>query len=82
MGILEPSSRLDVLLPAEPASFGRMVHTIESAGVAVSSIVTLANPSLRLREAVVRVTTINPGPVIKALETEGYALRNPKRLTC
>jgi acetoin utilization protein AcuB len=82
MGILEPSSRLDVLLPDEPASFGRMVHTIESAGVTVSSIVTLANPSLRLREAVVRVTTINPGPVIKALETEGYALRNAKRLTC
>jgi len=82
MGILEPSSRLDVLLPDKPASFGRMVHTIESAGVTVSSIVTLANPSLRLREAVVRVTTINPGPVIKALETEGYALRNPKRLTC
>ena len=82
MGILEPSSRLDVLLPDEPASFGRMVHTIESAGVTVSSIVTLANPSLRLREAVVRVTTINPGPAIKALETEGYALRNPKRLTC
>ena len=82
MGILQPSSRLDVLLPDEPASFGRMVHTMESAGVTVSSIVTLANPSLRLREAVVRVTTINPGPVIKALETEGYALRNPKRLTC
>jgi len=82
MGILEPSSRLDVLLPDAPASLGRMVHTIESAGAAVSSIVTLANPSLRLREAVVRVTTINPGPVIKALETEGYALRNPKRLVC
>ena len=82
MGILEPSSRLDVLLPDGPASFGRMVHAIESAGAAVSSIVTLANPSLRLREAVVRVSTINPGPVIKALETEGYALRNPKRLTC
>ena len=82
MGILEPSSRLDVLLPDEPASFGRMVHIIESAGAAVSSIVTLANPSLRLREPVVRVTTINPGPVIKALETEGYALRNPKRFAC
>ena len=82
MGILEPSSRLDVLLPDGPASFGRMVHAIESAGAAVSSIVTLANPSLRLREAVVRVTTINPGPVIKALETEGYAVRNPKRLVC
>ena len=82
MGILEPSSRLDVLLPDAPASIGRMVHTIESAGAAVSSIVTLANPSLRLREAVVRVGTINPGPVIKALEAEGYALRNPKRPAC
>jgi acetoin utilization protein AcuB len=82
MGILEPSSRLEVLLPDGPASLGRMVHTIESAGAGVSSIVTLANPSLRLREAVVRVTTINPGPVIKALETEGYAVRNPKRLVC
>jgi acetoin utilization protein AcuB len=82
MGILEPSSRLDVLLPDGPASLGRMVHTIESAGAAVSSIVTLANSSLRLREAVVRVTTINPGPVIKALETEGYAIRNAKRLVC
>ena len=82
MGILEPSSRLDVLLPDAPASIGRMVHTIESAGGAISSIVTLANPSLRLREAVVRVTTINLGPVIKALETKGYALRNPKRLAC
>ena len=82
MGILDPSSRLDVLLPDAPASIGRMVHTIESAGGAISSIVTLANPSLRLREAVVRVTTINPGPVVKALETEGYAVRNPKRLAC
>ena len=82
MGILDPSSRLDVLLPDAPASLGRMVHTIESAGGAISSVVTLANPRLRLREAVVRVTTINPGPVIKALETEGYALRNTKRSGC
>jgi len=82
MGILEPSSRLDVLLPDAPANIGRMVHTIESAGGAISSIVTLASPSLRLREAVVRVATINPAPVIKALEINGYAVRNPKRLVC
>jgi hypothetical protein len=31
---------------------------------------------------VVRVTTINPASVIKALETGGYAVRNPKRLVC
>ena len=81
MGILEPSSRLDVLLPDAPASLGRVVHTIESAGAAISSIVTLTDPSLRLKEAVVRVNTINPGPAIKALEAEGFALRNPRRAT-
>ena len=80
MGILEPSSRLDVVLPDAPASLGRAVHVIESAGAGISSIVTLANPNLRLREAVVRITTINPAPVIKALEAEGFALRTPKRL--
>jgi acetoin utilization protein AcuB len=80
MGILEPSSRLDVLLPDAPTSLGRIVHIIEAAGAAISSIVTLANPNLRLREAVVRVTTINPGPVTRALEAQGFALRNPKRL--
>lgn len=80
MGILEPSSRLDVLLPDAPTSLGHIVHIIEAAGAAISSIVTLANPNLRLREAVVRVTTINPGPVTRALEAQGFALRNPKRL--
>ncbi len=80
MGILEPSSRLDVLLPDAPASLGRAIQIIESAGTEISSIVTLANPNLRLREAVIRITTINPGPAIKALEAEGFTLRTPKRL--
>jgi acetoin utilization protein AcuB len=81
MGILEPSSRLDVLLPDAPASLGRVVHTIESAGAAISSIVTLTDPSLRLKEAVVRVNTIDPAPAIQALEAEGFVLRNPRRAT-
>ena len=79
MGILEPSSRLDVLLPEGPSSLCRLVHVAESAGAAISSIVTLTNPSLRLREAVIRVSTINPGPTIRALEAEGFAVRSPKR---
>ena len=79
MGMLEPSSRLDVLIPDAPASLDRLVHTIESAGAAISSIVTLADPSLRRREAVVRINTLNPIPAIRALEAEGYVLRSPTR---
>jgi acetoin utilization protein AcuB len=79
MGILEPSSRLDVLLPDTPASLGRALHIIESAGAGISSVVTLAGPSLKVREAVIRIGTINPGPVMEALEAEGFAVRNPKR---
>jgi acetoin utilization protein AcuB len=80
MGVLEPSSRLDVLLTDAPASLSRVVHTIESAGAAISSIVTLSDPSLRRREAVVRISTINPVPAIQALEAEGYVLTGPKRV--
>lgn len=80
MGILEPSSRIDVLLPMDRACLTRLVHTIESTGVGLSSLVTLANPSLSLREAVVCVPTINPGPVISALDAQGFAVRSPRRI--
>jgi hypothetical protein len=32
-----------------------------------------------LREAVIRLATINPGPAIKALEAQGYAVRDSER---
>lgn len=81
MGILEPSSRIDVLLPPDRSCIARLVHTVESTGVGVSSLVTLANPSLSLREAVVCVPTINPGPVIAALDAQGFAVRSPTRVS-
>jgi acetoin utilization protein AcuB len=79
MGILEPSSRLDVLLPDAPASLGRALHVIECAGAGVSSVVTLADPSGKVREAVIRVGTINPGPAREALDAEGFVVRNSRR---
>jgi acetoin utilization protein AcuB len=79
MGILEPSSRLDVLLPDAPASLGRALHVIEGAGAGVSSVVTLLDPSLKVREAIIRIATIDPGPAMAALEAGGFAVRNPKR---
>jgi acetoin utilization protein AcuB len=78
MGAGEPSSRLDVVLGDRPSALAEVVETVESAGAVISSIMTLANRA-RLKEAVIRVATINPGPAIKALEAKGYSVRDSWR---
>jgi len=78
MGVLEPSTRLDVVLPAAPRALSQVVHTLETEGAAISSIVTLKSPD-GLTEAVIRVATINPGPAVRALESQGYRLRGSWR---
>jgi acetoin utilization protein AcuB len=79
MGVTEPSSRLDVALGDEPHALARAIQAVEGTGVVISSVMTLRSPVTGLREAVIRVTTINPGPAIKALEAQGYAVRDSWR---
>jgi acetoin utilization protein AcuB len=79
MGVTEPSSRLDVALNDEPHALTRATQAVEAAGIAISSVMTLRSSATALREAVIRVTTINPGPAIKALEAQGYAVRDSWR---
>jgi hypothetical protein len=55
-----------------------VVQIIEGTGATISSIVTLANRA-GLKEAVIRVATINPGPAIKALEALEFTVREPWR---
>ena len=65
-GVLEPSSRVDVLIPDDSAEgLGGVVRAVEETGARISSIMTLAMPTGE-REVVVRIATINPGPVVKA----------------
>ena len=78
MGAGEPSSRLDVVLGDRPSALVEAVKAVEAAGATISSIVTLANRA-GLKEAVMRVATINPGPAIKALEARGFAVRESWR---
>jgi acetoin utilization protein AcuB len=78
MGAGTPSTRLDVLLDARPAGLGEVVNAIEVTGAAISSIVTLTGRT-GLREAVVRVATINPAPALAALEARGFAVRQAWR---
>jgi acetoin utilization protein AcuB len=79
MGVLEPSSRLDVELPATAQALTRAVQAVEASGAPISSIMTLRSPRTGLTEAVIRVTTINPGPAIRALEAQGYVVRDSWR---
>lgn len=79
MGVTEPSSRLDVTLGDQPRALDQVVQAVEASGVAISSIMTLRSPVTGMREAVIRVTTIAPGPAIKALEARGFPVRDSSR---
>lgn len=78
MGVLEPSSRLDVILRDQTAGLGEVVRAIEETGSRISSVMTLAMPTGE-REVVLRLATINPGPAVTALVARGYVVRDPGR---
>lgn len=78
LGVLEPSSRLDVILRDKTAGLGEVVRTVEETGSRVSSLMTLSMPTGE-REVVLRLVTINPGPAVKALEALGYVVRDAGR---
>lgn len=78
MGAGEPSSRLDVALEDRPGTLGEILRTVEATGARVSSIMTLTDRAGR-REAVIRIATIHPAPVVEALTARGYAVRQPWR---
>jgi acetoin utilization protein AcuB len=78
LGAGEPSSRLDVSLGSRPHAVAEVVQTVEAAGAEISSLVTLTGGT-GLREAVIRVRTINPRPVVWALETRGFTAREAWR---
>lgn len=73
-----PSTRLDVLLGDRPSALPEIVNAIEGAGLRATSIVTLRGRG-GVREAVVRVASIDPAPAIAALEARGFAVRESWR---
>jgi acetoin utilization protein AcuB len=78
MGVLEPSSRLDVIVPERTPGVSEVVRVVEDAGGRVSSVMTLAMPTGE-REVVLRLATMNPGPAVRALEARGYVVRDADR---
>jgi acetoin utilization protein AcuB len=78
MGAGEPSSRIDVRLPEDSATLADLVHAVEEAPVAISSIMTLGDRSGH-KDVVVRVRSMDPRAAISNLEARGYAVRDPRK---
>jgi acetoin utilization protein AcuB len=78
LGAGEPSTRLDIVLGDRPHALAEAVRTVEEAGAEISSLVTLTGGA-GLKEAVVRVRTMNPRPVVWALERRGLTAREAWR---
>lgn len=74
MGVLEPSSRVDVMLADSTATLGEAVRAVEGAGARITSVMTLRDGDGQ-REVSLRVATIDPGPAIEALRAAGYSVR-------
>jgi acetoin utilization protein AcuB len=78
LGAGELSSRLDVVLDNRPHALAEAVQAVEAAGADISSIMTLAGEG-GFKEMVLRVRTINPTPVVWALEARGFTARQAWR---
>jgi acetoin utilization protein AcuB len=81
MGAGEPSTRLAVVQGEWGSSLAKIVTAIEAAGALVAGVVTLVNRR-GLKEAIVRVRTINPGAAVDALRARGYEVRDADRPGC
>jgi acetoin utilization protein AcuB len=78
LGAGESSSRLDVVLDNRPHALAEAVQAIEAAGADISSIMTMPSEG-GFKEMVLRVRTINPAPVVWALEARGFTVREAWR---
>ena len=77
MGAGQPSSRIDVRLAEDSATLADLVHAVEDAPVAISSIMTLTDRSGH-KDVVVRIRSIDPRAAVARLRARGYSVRDPR----
>jgi acetoin utilization protein AcuB len=80
LGVLEPSSRLEVIALDPASRLTEPVRAVEDTGCRISSVMTLEAPNGE-RELVLRLATMDPGPAVRALEAHGYIVRPAGRGT-
>jgi acetoin utilization protein AcuB len=77
LGVLEPSSRITLVLPDVPGALGRAMTVVGDLGVNLISVVTEPGPEPGTRGVVLRAGTINAAPVVAALTDAGFAAHGP-----
>jgi acetoin utilization protein AcuB len=74
LGVLEPSSRLDVLVADPATSLTEVMAAVERTGIRICSVMTLEASGQR--EMILRVATLDPTPALEALRAAGHTVRD------
>ncbi len=72
MGATQTASRVEVEIPASPGALTEVIRIVEGQQVEIASLVTLPAREGARRLLVLRLRTINPDPVVRALTERGY----------
>jgi acetoin utilization protein AcuB len=74
LGVLEPSSRLDVIVADPTTSLTEVMAAVERSGIRICSVMTLEASGQR--EMILRVATLDPTPALEALRAAGHTVRD------
>ncbi len=77
LGVGEISSRLEVVVPDMPGELAGIVSIIKSFHVNITSILTTGHTEKGKRAVFLRISTLNVGPIRKALQEAGYRILDP-----
>lgn len=77
LGVGEISSRLEVVVPDVPGALAGIVTIVKTFHVNITSILTTGHTEAGKRTVFFRISTLNVGPIRKALQEAGYRILNP-----
>lgn len=72
MGATQTGSRIEIEISASPGTLTEVIGIVEGQQVEIASLVTLPAREGARRLVILRLRTINPDPVVRALEERGY----------
>jgi acetoin utilization protein AcuB len=77
MGVMIPSSRLQLLLDDRPCPLAEVTRIVKAHGINIVSLVTEPSSVANKRTVVMRLQTIDPVPVIRDLQKAGIEVVSP-----
>ena len=72
MGATQTASRIEIEIPASPGVLTEVIQIVEGQHVEIASLVTMPAREGARRLLILRLRTINPDPIVKALTERGY----------